>query len=336
VLAIIAVLLGLLIPAVQRVREASNRTQCAHNLHQIGLAMHNYHNNYQCLPPGFTNELPWITCPPVPPHWTYSWRTLLLPYMEGESKWREAEALGQIGSRPPPISSHSHPVQLAAQYGYTCDASGRYFGPFALVDAVFSCPSDSRTLQAVSTEGFSVAFSSYLGVNGIDLWAWSTTPTGPQDLRGVMVATNKYGGNGYPEVAVSSQGTRLTDITDGTSTTLLVGERPPGHSLDYGFCYGCCLGQDNEGTLETTLGVNEVNLQQAGVPEMDACPPGPYLFSAGRIDNPCDQFHFYSPHPGGANFLFADGHVHFLSYTVKNDVMRKLATMSGEEAVELP
>jgi prepilin-type processing-associated H-X9-DG protein len=57
---------------------------------------------------------------------------------------------------------------------------------------------------------------------------------------------------------------------------------------------------------------------------------------AGRIDNPCDQFHFYSPHPGGANFLYADTSVHFLSYAVTNDVARKLATMSGEEMVELP
>src|SRR5262249_20557885 len=127
-----------------------------------------------------------------------------------------------------------------------------------------------------------------------------------------------------------------TDITDGSTNTLLVGERPPGRSLDFGWCYGCTLGQDIGGSLDATLGVNEVNLQQSGVPEMDACGPGPYRFSPGRIDNPCDQFHFYSPHPGGANFLCADARVHFLSYAVGNKVMRELATINGGEPVELP
>jgi prepilin-type processing-associated H-X9-DG protein len=72
------------------------------------------------------------------------------------------------------------------------------------------------------------------------------------------------------------------------------------------------------------------------VAETDACPPGPYLFRDGRINNPCDAFHFYSPHPGGANFLFAGGAVSFLSYDIHNSTMRALATMSGGEAVPLP
>jgi prepilin-type processing-associated H-X9-DG protein len=202
------------------------------------------------------------------------------------------------------------------------------------VDRPFSCPSDSQALQPVSLGNFSVAYSSYLGVNGIDLLAWSTTPSDPLDLRGVMVPTNKYDvATGKMQVAASSQGTRFIDITDGLSNTLLVGERPTDSNQDWGFCYGCAMGQDFAGTLDATLGVNEVNLPQSG---MDPCPPGPYFFSPGRIDNPCDQFHFWSPHPGGANFLFADATVHFLSYTVENRVMRALATMSGEEIVELP
>ena len=131
------------------------------------------------------------------------------------------------------------------------------------------------------------------------------------------------------------QGTRLAEITDGTSNTLLVGERPPGHSLDFGWAFAAS-GQDGEGTLDSTLGVNEVNLHTSGIPEIDACPSGPYFFSPGRIDNPCDQFHYYSLHSGGANFLFADGSVHFLSYGVSNDVMRAMATMYGGEVVDLP
>jgi prepilin-type N-terminal cleavage/methylation domain-containing protein len=337
VLTIIAILAGLLLAAVQRARAAASRIQCANNLKQIGLALHNYHEVWQRLPPSVNNAPPLRSAPPVPLHWSYCWRTLLLPHLDGDSKWRQAVALEQIGSPPPPTFSWPFPAQPAAQYQFTCDP--RYFGPFSLADRVFVCPSDPRTLETQESQGPSVALSSYLGVSGIDLWAWSTTPTGPQNLRGVMVPTNKYKpGNVYnqPEFNPSTEGTRLTDITDGTSNTLLVGERPPSHGLDFGWCYGCTLGQDLEGTLDTTLGVNEVNLQQSGVPEIDACPPGPYFFSPGRIDNPCDAFHYYSPHPGGAYFLCADASVHFLSYGIDNATLRALASMSGGEAAPLP
>jgi prepilin-type processing-associated H-X9-DG protein len=151
-----------------------------------------------------------------------------------------------------------------------------------------------------------------------------------------MVPTNKYRRDwGIFDIPYSTLGTRLADITDGQSNTLLVGERPPGHSLDYGWTF-LSPGQDGEGTLDATLGVNEVNLHQSGVPEMDACGDGPYSFRDGRIDDPCAQFHYYSLHPGGANFLFADGHVRFLSYGVGDEVMRALATMNGGEVVDLP
>jgi prepilin-type processing-associated H-X9-DG protein len=181
-----------------------------------------------------------------------------------------------------------------------------------------------------------MALSSYLGINGIDLWAWSATPTGPGDLPGVMLPTNKYQTDrGKRADLLSTVGTRVAEITDGMSNTLLVGERPPGHSLDYGWAF-VDIGQDGVGTLDSTLGVNEVNLHTENVPEAKACPDGPYSFSPGRIDNPCDQFHYYSLHAGGANFLFADGSVHFLPYGIDNTTLRALASMSGGEVVALP
>jgi prepilin-type processing-associated H-X9-DG protein/prepilin-type N-terminal cleavage/methylation domain-containing protein len=340
VIAIIGVLIALLLPAVQRVREAANRTQCINNLKQIGLAMHHYQDVEGCLPPGRNN---WAaqTYVPLRPHALDCWRMLILPYVEADSLWRQVVDLEQPGSLPPPIDPcpPGFPPQYwtpACSYEYIWDSSQRYFGPFATVVPVFSCPSDPRTLRTVQSEGSSTSLSSYLGVNGIDLWAWSTTPTGPDDLRGIMVPTNKYRGDtGGREIPASNVGTRLAEITDGLTNTLLIGERPPSHGLDWGWAFAAS-GQDATGSLDCTLGVNEVNLQNSGVSETDACPPGPYRFTAGRIDNPCDVFHFYSPHPGGANFLFADGSVHFLSYSVANQVMRALATMSGEEAVELP
>src|SRR5579884_1778980 len=307
VIAIIAVLIGLLLPAVQQVRAAAQRMQCANNLRQIGLAMYNYESAQQRLPPALNNWWP-NTYVPLPPHALDCWRFLLLPYLEQNNLFLEVWALERPGSLPPPVNNLGL-RDPALIYAFIYDSSMRYFGPFSTVVPVFSCPSDGRTLQTVQSEGWSVSLSSYLGVNGIDLWAWSTTPTGPQDLRGILVPTNKYRGDwGGRDIPASTVGTRLDEITDGTSNTLLVGERPPGRSLDYGWAFG------NMDNLDSTLGVNEVNVLQAGIPEIDACPSGPYSFSPGRIDDPCAQFHFYSTHPGGAHFLFADGSVHFLSY----------------------
>jgi prepilin-type N-terminal cleavage/methylation domain-containing protein/prepilin-type processing-associated H-X9-DG protein len=339
VIAIIGVLIALLLAAVQRVREAANRTQCINNLHQIGLAMQNYHDVEGCLPPSLNNWWP-NTYVPMLPHALDCWRMLILQYVEGDNLWSQIVALEQPGSPTPPTSPVPPGWQQywtpAVAYEFIWDSSQRYFGPFRTVMPVFSCPSDPRTLRTVQLGGWYTSLSSYLGVSGIDLWAWSTTPTGPDDLRGIMVPTNKYRGDwGDRDIPASTIGTRFHEITDGLSNTLLIGERPPSHGLDWGWAFGC-RPADGVGTLDSILGVNEVNLQQSGVPETDACGPGPYLFKRGEINNPCDVFHFYSTHPGGANFLFADAQVRFLSYTVDNEVMRALATMSGGEAVPLP
>ncbi len=345
VIAIIGVLLALLVPAVQKVRETASRMKCANNLHQIGLAMHNYEGVNLQLPPGVNNwngRTFWPQRPTDVRYLAWSWRALLMPYMEEDAKWRWAHELMEVGSQPPPADGGFGPPGSpyrtdVFRYAWVGDSSGRFFGPFGVVNPVLCCPSDSRTLQPVQSNGLTVALSSYLGVSGVDLWAWSTPPTGAGGLRGVMVSTNKYQGDrGDREDPLTTHGTRLAEITDGTSNTLLVGERPPGHSLDFGWAYAMTWGQDSCGTLDATLGVNEVNLQQAGIPEMDACPPGPYRFGPGRVENPCDQFHYYSLHGGGANFLFADGHVHFLSYGIDNTVLRGLASMNGGEAVEPP
>jgi prepilin-type N-terminal cleavage/methylation domain-containing protein/prepilin-type processing-associated H-X9-DG protein len=335
VIAIIAVLLSLLVAAVMRVREAANSITCANNLHLIGLAMHDYHDTEGQLPPALNSWWPNTFATPQPHRWD-CWRALLLPYLEQDNLWQQVVALERVDSLPPPNDYGYWIPTPEDRYAWIWDSSNRYFGPFATVVPVFSCPSDVRTLQPVQSNGMTTSLSAYLGVSGIDLWAWSTTPTGPGDFRGVMVATNKYNRDvGWFDRPVSSRGTQFREITDGMSSTLLVGERPPGHSLDFGWAFGC-TGQDGEGTLDCTLGVNEVNLHQTGIQEIDACPDRPDYFRPGQINDPCDQFHYYSLHPGGANFVFADGSVHFLSYSINNQVMRALASMSGKEVVDLP
>jgi prepilin-type processing-associated H-X9-DG protein len=283
------------------------------------------------------------------------------PYVEQDNLWKNTEAMEQVGSLPAPKGTAdpatgnctpypgSWPPE--AQYDYPWDCSGRYLG-LSAIEKVFACPSDSRTLQQETTAfelGTTVALSSYLGVSGPDLFVWSngappfSTPTGVSltvaqpDLPGILIATDKYDflNGGGRESTFSNSGARMADITDGTSNTLLVGERPPNSTMDFGWLYAGS-GQTGDGSGDVHLGVNEYNMQSSGIPPPAACPVGPYFFQSGQINNPCDNFHFWSLHSGGANFLFGDASVHFLNYSIANNTLRAMSTKAGGEVVETP
>jgi prepilin-type processing-associated H-X9-DG protein/prepilin-type N-terminal cleavage/methylation domain-containing protein len=170
----------------------------------------------------------------------------------------------------------------------------------------FACPADGRAGAAMQLpSGRTVAFTSYLGMEGRNQFS--------QD--GVLFLDSKV---------------RLVDIRDGTSVTLMVGERPPSANGKLGWWYAG-WGQGQDGSGDMVLGVREKNIGVAA----PGCPAGPYHFVAGRFNNQCDAFHFWSPHPGGANFAFADGSVHFLSYSA-DSILPALATRAGGEVVSLP
>jgi prepilin-type N-terminal cleavage/methylation domain-containing protein/prepilin-type processing-associated H-X9-DG protein len=172
----------------------------------------------------------------------------------------------------------------------------------ATVMPAFSCPADTRTLMA----GKYAAFTAYLGVEGEDLF-------------------------GEDGVLFRDSEVRLADITDGTSNTVVVGERPPSADEVLGWWYAG-EGQAMKGSADMVLGVQELNV---GSLWGRGCPRGPYAFAPGRVSNQCDAFHFWSLHPGGANFLFGDGTVRFLSYSAA-PLMPALATRAGGEVVPLP
>ncbi len=156
-----------------------------------------------------------------------------------------------------------------------------------------------------------MATTSYLGVNGTD---WEAED-------GIF----------YRDSA-----TRFADIIDGTSNTLMIGERPPSPDFWYGWWYAG-FGQQGTGSCDMLLGVRERKAPPLdGIKNyLEDCPDGPYHFETGKPGRQCDTLHYWSYHPGGAIFGFADGSVRFLSYGA-DEVMPQLATIAGGEVATVP
>jgi prepilin-type processing-associated H-X9-DG protein len=175
----------------------------------------------------------------------------------------------------------------------------------------YQCPADVRALSTASVDAtgeghfLTVAFTSYLGVAGID-----------GGIEG-----------GQEGIFVLEVPHRLAEITDGTSQTLMVGERPPSADLEHGWWFAG-TGWDGSGVGDVVLGAREVRYAE----EQD-CPPTAVGFQPGRFANHCDQAHFWSPHTGGGHFLLADGSVRFFDYGMDR-VLPAFCTRAGGEVID--
>jgi prepilin-type processing-associated H-X9-DG protein/prepilin-type N-terminal cleavage/methylation domain-containing protein len=288
VIAIIGVLAALLVPAIQQMRESAARTQCQNNLKQLGTALHAYHAAQGRFPQAY-NEF-WNLCEPAdqpsPPDFRprKSWAALILTFLE-------QDALQQ--------SSVANYREAAIQ--------------------TFLCPSDDRAALGTSKGGnFShlgkkFGLTSYLAVEGS---SYDKDPSSPGSALNLQLGGPKDG------VIFRSSDTRLTDITDGSSMTLLVGERPasPPPALDWGWW--------TWSVYDSALAVVDRRLFPYG----SDC-PNPALYGPGQPNEPCDTHHFWSYHGGGASWLFADGSVRFLRYTAR-DLLPALASRNGAETLD--
>ena len=280
VIGIIAILIGLLLPVVQRTPDAAARLQCANNLRQIGLASHGYHDAHKAFPigmrlNGFQDPYPFMT-----------WMTQLLPNLEQQYLWEQT----------------MNAYQVTKQFAVDPPHVG-----ISTALTIFSCPADGRANdpQLALKDQRYVGLTNYLGVSGLNY----------QTLDGVLIP---------------NRGIRIAEITDGTSNTLFAGERPPSTDCQFGWWYAG-LGQLGDGTADCILGVREINMLYNRYPQ---CAPGTYSFAEGRLANQCDMFHFWSPHAaGGANFLFADGGVRFITYAAA-PLMPALASRAGGETIQ--
>jgi prepilin-type processing-associated H-X9-DG protein len=277
--------MAITVPAVQRTRDAANRLACANNLRQIALAAHMYHDANKSFPAGVR----WQNG--TDPYAYMTWLAQLLPFLEQQNLWELTVQAYQA-------------TRIAGPYPYF-PATGPHAPLFATAIPIFSCPADGRVSQTQiflngGTDPLPVGLTDYLGVNG----------TNYQTRDGIFFQDSRV---------------RLTDIIDGTSQTLLIGERPPPADFEWGWWYAGA-GQGFTGSCEVTLGVQE--LLYSNMP----CPPGPYFFHPGSLADVCDSLHFWSRHPTGANFAYADGSVHFLPYSAV-PILAAMATRNGGEVV---
>lgn len=271
VIAIIAVLIGLLLPAVQKVREAASRLKCKNNLKQIGLALHNYHDRMGAFPPGYASAVgPGNT--DLGPGW--GWATFLLDDLEQGNVRRLIDTNLGIGDLV-------------------------HAGPRTQTLSIFLCPSDTTIGTFTTlTVPVTVAHANYVGVFGTN-----------------DIATDPGVGNG---TFFRNSRIRFADITDGLSSTYIIGERSSDIAL--ATWTGAIPGAEVPLRRDPTQ-VEEHFLLVLG--RGDHLPNSP----SSHIDD------FYSRHVQGLNCLFGDGSVHSISNTVNPNVWAGIQTRSGGEVV---
>ncbi len=283
VIAIIAILIALLLPAVQQAREAARRSQCKNNMKQIGLALHNYHDVHRAFPPGWLGVMNGVQ--DAEGESGFAWSTMLLPYMDQAPLYQQM--------------NFALPMDVAPNRFLV-----RQYLP------VFACPSDPKPndfmLEDRNAVNIDLGVSNYMGVFGtVELDGCENAPgTAPVQANGQCVSDGSFFHN-------SSM--KMRDLTDGTSNTMLVGERTtfkdPGTGDPF---YGTWSGALPE--------VEEAIARVMGHAEH---PPN-------ENDHPED---FGSAHTGGAQFLLGDGAVRFISENIDEGLFQALATRSGGEVV---
>ncbi len=205
VLAIVAVLIGLILPAVQKVRETASRMRCANHLRQIGTAIHNFHDAHQAFPPDrIRNE--WAT-----------WAVHILPYLEQDSIYRQWDTQLRYWDQPDAVRQHNIAVYFcpsrrsAGAVGYSSgerDRLQRYAGdyPGGLSDYASCGGNDNNTGALMIALARGITPSGQIIVANANTGAFNQTPAGTRII------------------SWRSQ-TNMASITDGTSNTILVGEK---------------------------------------------------------------------------------------------------------------
>jgi prepilin-type N-terminal cleavage/methylation domain-containing protein len=287
VIAIIAILIGLLLPAVQKVREAAARTQCINNLKQIGLALHNYESTQHAFPTAGANGA--VLGQNPAPFETFGWPFQILPYMEQDSLY-----------------------QIGHQYGAWWDPQLNE-GLVEIPVKMYLCPSRSSRESMPMPWGSVYKLTDYAGV--MCEWgneASSTSAPNPNEMRAFqgIIAKGGHIRTDNPALTVRYNPVRMTDVKDGLSNTIAIMEKAAmvnhWQPMDWdwwelpGWAEGC------DWPTMRLIG-NWVPLLN----DTDER-PGWFYSSAGNHGRPA-EFGFGSNHPTIVNAVFGDGSVHSLN-----------------------
>ena len=270
VIAIIAILIALLVPAVQKVREAAARTQCQNNLKQIALALHNFHDTNKKLPPprGDLQSPLQITVFTVYGGWMCS----IMSFAEQDNLYKAIKPFTQ----PAPLG---------------------FFNNYEKPINIYRCPSDPRGVDETPNGG---NMTNYLGVTGAD-----------------TSSTAQINGPSNGIFNINSKGMTLVSITDGTSNTLMVGERPPAKDKFWGWW--------SVSDYDCLLSTNQLYSFYGGC-------TFPGIFRPDNLNGTCGggTNHFWSHHTNGANWALGDASVRFMSYS-SQPITIPMATRDGNE-----
>ncbi len=310
VIAIIGILIALLLPAVQAAREAARRAHCTNNAKQLVLAMHNYHDNFKMFPINYSNyTVAAVNWGDARTSQAHSWMQLILPYIE------QQPVHDQIRFDEP----LSHPDNEAVSL---------------TVIPAFLCPSDRHgdgtlpgraNLPGGSPDPSRRAINNYKACAGSN-WAWGDaacrhvwpTDRWPNDGngldRGNGIICRNYNGD-------SMAWTRISDISDGTSSTFAVGEAVPA------WCTHTWWWWFNGATATCGIPLNY---------KSQAILTDPNATLENRAWDWPNNYSFMSRHPGGANFALCDGSVTFVGDTIDIMVYRHLADIDDRVPVQAP
>jgi prepilin-type N-terminal cleavage/methylation domain-containing protein/prepilin-type processing-associated H-X9-DG protein len=285
VIAIIAILIGLLLPAVQKVRAAAARMSCQNNLHQLGLGMHTFHDAHGVLPYARSGSGPGLGNAPA-----HSWAVLILPYIEQGN-------LYSLFTTPIPNGTSTFPMLTtsAGTFNYLHRTQFQATGALNYSVPTFFCPARRGA--------------------GINFIAPASSPyvAGAVGDYGVVLGDQYYNAGAFHVNDLYGVGYRLTDISDGDSNTLMIGEKhiPPGQFGTAAYGDLCIYTED-----PWTVG------RQAGVGH-------PLALS---LRDPT-QGVFGSWHDGLVNFVFCDGHVQPLNPSISTTTLGYLANRGDGQVI---
>jgi prepilin-type N-terminal cleavage/methylation domain-containing protein/prepilin-type processing-associated H-X9-DG protein len=308
VIAIIAILIGLLLPAVQKVRDAAARMKCSNNLKQLGLAMHNFHGTYEKFPGGLTQ-------PFSGPFRGVSFFVHLLPYIEQENLYRQ----WNFGPTSADAQSNVTRGLTAVQIQTLLCPSDQFKA------TVFNVPANSHSGVAYSGN---YAATSYAGNYGQKNYHPTSAPGGPAIPDGVLFLVDGPG-----NFATNFKAINIGAITDGTSNTIMLGEKYHHDrifdTIDSFFrshlemhqwsMWAWCGGFKGSGHL---MAGSQVPINHK-VPSVNS--------SFGPQDLRLNAWG--SGHTGGANLCLADGSVRYFRDSLSQITLKNLSTRAGGEVI---